>query len=566
MKSIFEKVYDIRSVHSIRELLDSSTELYYYNTAFMRRVDEKVEKIPYHRLHEDTMALATYLNSIGLENKKIAVIGKNSYEWCVSYLAVVCGVGVIVPMDKELKEDELAYLAKDSGISAIIYSAESKSKLNDIPSEITLLPMEHFQQYIEKGMLRQRLGDTSYSSHVINPHAMSILIYTSGTTGLAKGVMLSQVNIVFDILSTLKRIKLTENDLTLALLPLHHTYQSMAGFLAFLYRGACIAFCDNIRHLQQDMALFKPTVFIAVPLILESFLKVLHKKYERVFAGDKIYRTQKTLSGVLGKASPKLAQSIFFSVNKAFGGRMRAILCGAASLAPEIYREYESFGFTVYVGYGLTETSPVAIMHNDSYSSPHDVGFPIEGVYAKLINVNEEGVGELLLHGPNVMLGYYNKPKETARVLKNGWFHTGDLAKKNPNGSYTIAGRIKTMIVIQSGKKIFPEELEFLLEQSPYVREALVFGNKSEDGTVQVSASIYPDYDNIHEELGKSMPKRGSKEYNEKVSELITQAVKEVNHQVPHYKCIRKIVIKKTEFEKTSTRKIKRIETNYREE
>ena len=177
MKSIFEKVYDIRSVHSIRELLDSSTELYYYNTAFMRRVDEKVEKIPYHRLHEDTMALATYLNSIGLENKKIAVIGKNSYEWCVAYLAVVCGVGVIVPMDKELKEDELAYLAKDSGISAIIYSAESRSKLNDIPSEITLLPMEHFQQYIEKGMLRQRLGDTSYSSHVINPVCLNTFFF-----------------------------------------------------------------------------------------------------------------------------------------------------------------------------------------------------------------------------------------------------------------------------------------------------------------------------------------------------------------------------------------------------
>lgn len=566
MKSIFDKVYDIRSVHSIRELLDSSATLFYYNTAFMRKVNEKVEKIPYHRLHEDTKALATYLNSIGLENKKIAVIGKNSYEWCISYLAVACGVGVVVPMDKELKEDELIYLAQDSGISAIIYSGEIRTKLKNIPPEIIRIPMDHFSEYIEKGKLQMRLGDTSYSAHVINPHAMSVLIYTSGTTGLAKGVMLSQVNIVFDILSTLKRIKLTETDLTIALLPLHHTYQSMAGFLAFLYRGACIAFNDNIRHLQQDMALYKPTVFIAVPLILESFLKVLHKKYERVFAGDTIFRTQQTLSNVLGKASPALAKSVFFSVNKAFGGRMRAILCGAASLAPEIFREYESFGFTVYVGYGLTETSPVAIMHNDSYTSPYDVGFPIEGVYAKLINVNEDGVGELLLHGPNVMLGYYNKPKETAKVLKNGWFHTGDLAKKNPNGSYTIAGRVKTMIVIQSGKKIFPEELEFLLEQSPYIREALVFGHKSEDGTVQVSASIYPDYEKIHESFGRALPKRSSQEYSQKISDIVMQVVKEVNHQVPHYKCIRKIVIKKTEFEKTSTRKIKRIETNYREE
>ena len=397
----------------------------------------------------------------------------------------------------------------------------------------------------------------------VTPDDVACIIFTSGTTSLPKGVMLSQTNIVFDILGTLKRVRVYETDLTLSLLPLHHTYQSMSGFLAFIYSGACIAFTESIRHLQQDMQDFKPTVFIAVPLILESFLKALHKKYAPIFAGNAVFRTQKTLSALFKKASPAVSRSIFSSVTKAFGGRMRAVLCGAAALSPEVFREYESFGLRVYVGYGLTETSPVSIMHNDFYNSPYDVGCPIEGVFAKLVDLNEEGVGELVLQGPNVMLGYYNNPKETDKVLKDGWFHTGDLARINKNGSYSITGRIKSMIVIQSGKKIFPEELEYLLELNKLVKESLVFGHTAEDGTVQVAASIYPDYDKLKEEMGKNAPEEGTPEYSEKVMEIMTNVVREVNRKVPHFKCIRKIVIKKTEFEKTTTRKIKRIQSNY---
>ncbi len=565
MKYNSSKLHTIREIESIRELFESSYELFPDNIAFLRKVNGEVEEITYSRAHSDTVAFATYLTGIGLNGKKIAVIGQNSYEWSITYLAVNCGVGVIVPFDKELKLDEISYLAKDAEIAAIVYSAETEEKLSGIDRAVIRIPMTQFSEYIEKGNRLIENGNTSYADYIVDPDALSVLIYTSGTTGLAKGVMLSQRNIAFDVHSVLLRIEVKETDRTLSILPMHHTYQCMAGFLSFIYAGAGIAFIDSIRHLQQDMLTYQPTVFIAVPLILESFLKAIQKKYAKIFAGNAVFKTQKAVASLF-KFTPGVSKGIFTSVTKAFGGKMRAILCGAASLSPEIYRTYESFGLRVYVGYGLTETAPVSIVHNDFYTSPYDVGYPIEGVEAMIVDQNEEGVGELILKGPNVMLGYYNNPTETDKVLKDGWFYTGDLAKQNKNGSFTITGRLKSMIVIQSGKKIFPEELEYYLEQSPLVKEVLVFGHEADDGSVQVAASIFPDFEKLEEEMGKNHPEAGTPEYREAVLEIITKLIRDVNRRVPHFKCIRKIIIKHSEFEKTSTRKIKRVASNFSED
>lgn len=566
MNLINRLVYDVRDIYSIRELVESSAELYPDNPAFARRIGRDIEYISFSEAFSDIKALATYLNSLGLENSKIAVIGKNSYEWSVTYLAVCSGCGVIVPFDKELKNAEIEYLAKDSGISAIVYSDDVASKLTGLPERIIGVPMSSFAEALNRGRELMEDGDDSYSRHVVNPNGLGVLIYTSGTTGLAKGVMLSQRNICFDIMSVLRRVRVYEDDVTISLLPLHHTYQAMAGFLAFFYSGACIAFNESLRHLQDDMLLFRPTIFIAVPLLLESFLNGVKKKYSKVFGGKALYNTQMTLSGIFRKRSPGVSKAIFSSVNKAFGGRMRAILCGAAAISPEIFKEYESFGFRVYVGYGLTETSPVCIMHDDFYNSPYDTGYPILGLKVKLEDVNEDGIGELCVKGANVMLGYYNNPEQTAAVLKDGWFYTGDLARMNKNGSYTITGRLKSIIVARTGKKIFPEELEYYLEQSSFVKESLVYGLETDDD-VQVAACIFPDYDEIDRELGKNKPDDGSTEYYEAVKSLITGVVHEVNRKVPHFKCIQKITIRKTEFEKTTTRKIKRkSEVNYKEE
>ena len=567
MKINQNQVYDdIREIASIRDLFESSCALYPDNIAFLRKQGEDIEEISYTRAHQETVGLATYLHMLGLGGKKIAVIGQNSYEWSITYLAVTCGVGVIVPFDKELKSEEIHYLASDSDIAAIVYSKEVEEKLSTIDRAVIRLPMERFSDYIEKGNCQLSLGDTAYESYTPDPDTMSVLIYTSGTTGLAKGVMLSQANIAFDVYSTLRRIRVYETDRTLSILPLHHTYQCMAGFLAFLYAGASIAFIDSIRHLQKDLVTYQPTVFIAVPLVLESFLKAIEKKYAKIFAGNAVFRTQKALSSLF-KLAPSVSKGIFASVTKALGGKMRAILCGAAALSPEVYRTYESFGLRVYVGYGLTETAPVSIVHNDFYTSPHDVGYPLEGVEIDLVNVNDEGIGEIAIRGKNVMLGYYNNPKETAKVLtEDGWFYTGDLGKLNKNGSYSITGRIKSMIVSQSGKKIFPEELEFYLEQNPLVKESLVFAHEAEDGTMQIAASIFPDYDKLEAAMGKHHPESDTEEYKKAITEEIMKIVRGVNRRVPHFKCIRKVIIKKNEFEKTTTRKIKRIPTNYTED
>ena len=282
MKYKSNKVYEIREIHSIRDILESSFTLFPDNVAFLRKSSDGIEEISYTRTYEETVALATYFHALGLKNKKIAVIGQNSYEWSITYLAVTCGTGVIVPFDKELKPDEIAYLSKDADIAAIVYSRDVADKLSGVAPEVIRLPMESFGEYFEKGNALLANGDTSYRDYTFDPDAMSILIYTSGTTGLAKGVMLSQTNVAFDVHSTLLRIRVYETDRTLSILPLHHTYQCMAGFLVFLYSGASIAFIDSIRHLQQDMLTYQPTVFIAVPLVLESFLKAIQKKYAKI--------------------------------------------------------------------------------------------------------------------------------------------------------------------------------------------------------------------------------------------------------------------------------------------
>ncbi len=558
--------YETRNLSTVRELLESSVLLYENNIAYLRKSNDEVEEIDYKRVFSDVIALSTYLNSIGLEGKKIAVIGKNSYEWSIAYLAVTCGTGIIVPFDKELKKEELSYLAKDSEISAIIYSNDSEIKLCGIEENILRLPMDSFEEYIQKGNELISEGNTSYHNHKIDPNALGVLIYTSGTTGLAKGVMLSQYNIVSDILGILNCVELRSDDRTLSLLPLHHTYQATAGFLCFIYAGASVAFNDSLRRLQEDLVTYQPTVFIAVPALLEAFLKSVKKKYSTIFAGNTIYKTQKAIAGIFKNNAPSISKGIFKSVNTAFGGKMRAIICGAASLSPEIFNEYESFGIKVYIGYGLTETSPVSIMHNDAYSSPNDIGYPLKGIQTKLVDINDEGVGELALKGDNVMLGYYKNPEVTEKVLRDGWFYTGDLARLNPNGTYSITGRAKSMIVIGNGKKVFPEELEFYLEQSDLVKECLVYGAEK-DGDIQVTAIIYPDYDAFKASCGKHAPEKDTPEYYTAITEAMSKLVREINRKVPSFKCIRKIIIKKTEFEKTTTRKIKRVsEANYSEE
>ncbi len=551
-------VNDCRSIYDLRELYDGSCEMFGERPAFLYNTKDGVETVTYNRSHSEAVAIAEHFRSLGLEGKIITLIGKNCYHWALTYLLVTCGVGVIMPLDKELKADELKGLLELSGSSAIVYTPEQSEKVESIETNVIKLPTELFSQYIEKGSADIEAAERGWKNHKIDAKGMGILLYTSGTTGVAKGVMLSQYGICQDIVGVLKGIKFTEEDRVLSVLPLHHTYESMAGFLSPLYIGASIAYNDSLKRLQSDMKTFSPTVLIAVPLLLETFRNAILKKYSKMNGGKTILALQRGIASSFSRTT-EARKKLFSQVNSAFGGRLRLVLCGAAKLSPEVAKDYELFGVQILVGYGLTETSPVCLCHTDWYRAPDDIGRPIPGVQAKLVDENEEGVGELAVRGANVMLGYFNNPEETEKVLRDGWFYTGDLAKKKPNGAYQITGRIKSMIVTQNGKKIFPEEVEYYLDKTEAVVDSLVYGAAEGDECI-VTAVIYPNYEYIDALPEIAALEKDSEEYDKAVEAHFKQIVNEVNGKLPSFKMIKRITIRKSEFIKTTTKKIKRFE------
>ncbi len=555
MKYDSDFVYDIPAVSTLRELMEHSVDQYADRLAFLYREGDELREVTYRQFYRETIAFSTYLRSRLPEGCKVAVTGKNSYHWVLTYLAVACGVGVIVPIDKDLRDDEIAGLMEDSESLAIVYSPEQAEKVAGLEGKFITLNMDKMVDYLAEGQALLDGGDTSYADHHVDPHALGILLYTSGTTGVAKGVMLSQYNICFDITHILRRVKVYPEDRALSVAPLHHTYEMTAGCLCMLYSGASIAYNSSLRKLQAEMKLFRPTIMAVVPLIMETFRNAIIKKYSQLKGGKAILSLQRAVSDLAGRK--KAGKKVFSLVNETFGGRIRLLVCGAALLSPDVFRDFERFGIQVLIGYGLTETAPVCLMHNDFYSAPDDIGYPVSGVQVRLDDVNEEGVGELVVKGPNVMMGYYKNPEETAAVMEDGWFHTGDLARKTPHGTYQIAGRAKSMIVTPGGKKVFPEELELFLGKSLYVKECMVYSS-GDDGERKITAAIYPDEDAVKSKLEREGYLAGTEEFSEAEKKLFEELVSSVNAKFPAYKRMNRAVVRHREFVKTTTRKIKR--------
>lgn len=547
-------VYDVRPISTIRELVETSADEFAYRTAFIVKKDGKTQNITYAALINEVRALATYFNAHGFKNRKIAVIGKNSYSWALTYLAVTAGCGVIVPIDKDLKTPEVENILRMSEAEAVVYGAEVETTISAIELPLKKLCMSDMDAFLAEGAALRLGGDTSYETHTVDPFALGVLIYTSGTTGVAKGVMLSQHNICSDIVAVLKQVKITPEDRSLSVLPLHHTYESMAGFLSMLYAGGSIAYMTSLTHLLADFREYQPTIFIAVPLLLKTVHAGIIKKIKAVPGGGAYLVVGKAITTLSGSFSDKVAGKIFAGVHEAFGGKLRTILCGAAALDPAIFRDFQKLGFHMLCGYGLTETSPITVMHSDHVIKPGTVGLPICGSKAKILSLNEEGIGELAVKGPHVMLGYYNDPEATAEAFdEEGFFRTGDLAKIDPqSGHYVITGRIKNMIVIGNGKKVFPEEIEYLLEKCDGVKECMAYGHVNDEGYTVPAVKIYPDLEYFKKQ---SIDVSDSKVLEEYFRILIKE---KVNRNLPGYKAVRKITLRYREFDKTTTKKIRR--------
>ena len=456
----------------------------------------------------------------------MAVVGVNSYKWAVTYLAVTCSNNVIVPIDKELMIQDIVKFINDADAAVVFgdekYIAGLSEMRDSLPENIRLVCFdgsagESFDEYFEKGRELYKKGQKLLNGVTLDKDAMTSLIFTSGTTGVSKGVILSMNNICSDILGVSEVVKIVPEDQLLSVLPIHHTYECTLGFLMVIYSGACIAFCEGLRYLTKNMQEIRPTVFVTVPLMIE-----------------KIY------GRIMKKLDDKRGGKLIFGIGK------------AAALDPRIAEDFIRIGIDIYIGYGLTECSPLVIGNNDKLMLPDSVGTPLPNVEARIHNPDDLGVGEIWVRGPMIMSCYYNNQKATDEVLtEDGWFRTGDLGTVDENNCYKITGRCKNVIVTKNGKNIFPEEVEFYLNGSPVIEESLVFGAETND-EMTVSAKIYPNYEQIKKNLKRQELTQ------EEIRQSIAEAIKEVNKKLPNYKKITQFDIRESAFIKTTTQKIKR--------
>ena len=560
-----EKYHKCEEVTNFKDMLDRSAAIYKTRTAFkLKDENGNIYVKTYEEFKNDIVSLGTELIEKGLLNQRIAIIGKNSYKWAVSYLAASI-VGIVVPIDKELHADDVVNFMNISESKCILGDLKNLKQIKEnknLKLENIYISFDtkrandgylSFDKELENGKKLVENGNTKFNDIKINPDELRILLFTSGTTGNAKGVCLSQQNICSNILSIYGIVKVRRSDLFFSILPIHHTYECTIGFLLPIYSGASICYCDGLRYITKNMVEYHPSVILCVPLLLE-------KMYQKIIKSMKDSLPEKYTKGVENPYDglPFFLKAIVKrKVKNTLGGRLRVFIIGAAAVNPEIAEAFERMGLNSLQGYGLTECSPLVAGNTDFYKRNDSAGLPIPNVEYKIENPNDEGVGEIIVKGPNVMLGYYNMPEETAKVMKDGWFHTGDLGKIDENGFLYITGRCKSVIVTKNGKNIYPEEIETILNDSPLISESLVLGvQKENDDETYVNAQIFPNMEAISEYLKGTVPTK------EEIKKLISDVVANVNSKIPNYKHIKNFVIRDKEFEKTTTQKIKRYGDN----
>ncbi len=554
-----QKYHKCEEVTNFKEMIERSAQIYKTRTAFkLKNKDGEIYSKTYEEVKNDIYALGTELIENGLTNKRIAVIGKNSYKWAISYLASSI-VGVVVPIDKELHSDDVINFMNVAECECILGDGknlktitENIEKLNN-KKTIFVDFEKSFEHYLEAGRTLLEKENTKFEEIKINPDEMKILLFTSGTTGNAKGVCLSQKNICSNILSIYGIVKVKRSDLFFSILPLHHTYECTIGFLLPLYSGASICYCDGLRYISKNMLEYHPSVILCVPLLLESMYKKIMKSLKKSLPE----KYTKDGENPIDKLPFILRKIVSRKVKNTLGGRLRVFIVGAAAVNPEIANTFDKLKLNSLQGYGLTECAPLVAGNTDFFKRNDSAGLPIPTVEYKIDNPNQEGVGEIIVKGPNVMLGYYNMPEETEKVLKDGWFHTGDLGKIDENGFLYITGRCKSVIVTKNGKNIYPEEIESYLNESPLISESLVIGaHKENDDETYVNAQIFPNKEAITEYLKGTVPTK------EEIKKVISDVIANVNSKIPNYKHIKDFAIRDSEFEKTTTQKVKRYGNN----
>lgn len=547
------KNYQVPVYKTLKEMLSASVIAFADHTAFMEKHEGVWRRKCYREYGEDVNALGTELLARGYGGKRIIVTGVNCYAWVVSYMAVICGVGVVVPVDKEIPAEELANIASVSEAALVIYGGKSADKVDAIDAATDRCSFAKLDELIRSGKRRIAAGDRTYLEASPDPDVMSALIFTSGTTGVSKGVMLSHHNLCFDISEARQMLYCGEKDVCLSVLPLHHVYECTCGFLAQVFSGSAVAFSEGLRYISRNMQEVHPTVVLCVPLLLETLYNKLWLNIRKNGLESKVRTMIRVTNAIPGeKARMAAKKSVFRAVHKNFGGKLRIMVSGGAAIDPEILRGLRDLGILAIQGYGLTECAPIAALNRDTYYNDSAAGLATPNMVLDIYDIQDDGTGEIRLRGDNVMLGYYGLPELTAEVKRDGWFYTGDLGYLDGDGFLHITGRKKNVIVTANGKNVFPEELETYLCRSPFVAEAVVVGilnEKKKD--YDVVALVYPDQAHLVEVYGKEWT-------TEQLQTELGRAVDEVNGLVQSYKRIERFVPVAEEFPKNASRKIKR--------
>lgn len=563
-------LYNSTRFENIRDIISNSVKLYPNNVAFIikHKSEEKKSKevtyqnITYTDFQNDINQLGTGLQKLGYTNKRVAVIGKNSYEWAITYYSVINGLGVIIPLDKGLPENEIESLLLRSKADLIVFDKSYEDSINKfLENKSTRLKdaicmekskYEKFKTLDEvKKIGKEELenGNTSYLDLEIDNKKMATIIFTSGTTSLSKAVMLSHYNIASNIYSMQCVEKMYPTDVNMAFLPFHHTFGS-TGLLFFLSFGATNVFCDGLRHIQENLKEYKVSVFVCVPLLIESMYKKIMLQIEKQGKTKTVEKAIK-ISRFLLKFGIDIRRKLFKEIINNLGGNLRFIISGASAIDKKVAQGFNDMGILTVQGYGLTETSPVLSAENIKAIKYGSIGLALEDIEIRIDNPNEDGIGELVAKGPNVMLGYYDNEEATKEVLENGWFHTGDLGYIDKDGFIFITGRKKNVIVLKNGKNVYPEELEVLINNLPYVAESMVFGMPKDDDLV-VSVKIVYDEKFVEQKFGKIS--------EDELYNIIWNDIKEINNGLTNYKHIKNLIITDEPMIKTTTAKVKRFE------
>ena len=539
-----ERYFDATEFQNIKEILYNSVEKYGENIAFIikhKGNEKKVtyENITYKKLLEDVNSLGTKLFDLGYQDKRIAIVGRNSYEWALAHLANQLGGIVSVPLDKELQLDELESSLERSKADIVVFDEKYVENIEEIKRRnntnlkeyISMRPLENYKDIhtlIKEGKKLIEAGNKKFLDKKIDSNKMSILLFTSGTTSKSKAVMLSQKNIASNVYAMQLVERFYETDVNLAFLPFHHIFGSTAMIVMLAY-GITTAFPDGLRYVAQNLKEYKVSVFVGVPLLVEAIYKKIEKGIEEQKKTN-LVKVAKVISNFLLKFGIDIRRKLFKDIINELGGHMRFVISGGAPLDKKVAKGFNELGVSLVQGYGLTETAPVIAAENDRKVRYGSIGVPMDNVEVEFENKDENGIGELKVKGPNVMLGYYENEEATNEVLKDGWFYTGDLGYMDKDGYIFITGRKKDMIVLKNGKKVFPEELEILVNRLDEVAECMVFGmpDKKDKNDIKLSVKIVYNKEYVKEKYPNME--------QEELRKIIWEKIKEINKTFPPYK------------------------------